>query len=83
LLLDVDEYCKPIHLALLELSDVEVAVGVSESSFTIFLPVPELTPVLSSVCPLHLTLTIDLAVSKLALVGLLTLLEIVGANAFK
>ena len=83
LLLDVDENREPIHLALLELADVQVPVSVAERAVSVFFPVPELAPVLLSVSPPHLALTIDLAVPELALVGLLALLEVVGAHTFE
>ena len=83
LLFNVDVDGVPAHLAVLELADVEVAVGVSVGAFSIFFAVSELTPVLTTIAPLHLPFAVDLAVAELPNEGFIALLEIVSTKAFK
>ena len=83
LLFNVDVDSVPAHLAVLELADVEVAVGVSVGTLSILFAVSELTPVLATVTPLHLPFTVDLAVAELPNEGLIALLEIVSTEAFE
>ena len=73
--------CEAVHLALLELTDIDVTICKLEFAFTILLAISVMPLVLATVDPLGLTLALDASLNKLPRVGLLALFEVVCAQA--
>ena len=79
LVLLVDQYSEAVHLALLELSNINVPVGELEFALTVLLSIAVMSLILSAIGPLRLAFSLDAALDKLTGIGFLTFLEIVGA----
>ena len=78
-----DKDCEAIHLALLELTDIDVAICKLEFAFAIFLAIFVMSLVLATVDPLGLTLALDAPFNELPRVGLLALFEVVCTQAIE
>jgi hypothetical protein len=76
-----DKDREAVHLAFLELPNVDVPVCELEFAFAIFLAIFVMTLVLATVDPLGLTLALDAPFNELPRVGLLALFEVICAQA--
>jgi hypothetical protein len=68
-----------VHLALFELSDIDIAVSELKFAFTIFLAISVMPLILTAIGPLGFTLSFNATLNKLSGVGLFALLEVIRA----
>ena len=78
-----DKDREAVHLSFLELSDVDVPICELEFAFTVFLAISVMPLVLAAIDPFGLTLAFDAPLYELSRVRLLTLFEVVCAQAIE
>ena len=78
-----DKDREAVHLALLELPNVDVPVCELEFAFTVFLTISVMPLVLAPIDPLGLTFALDAPLHELSRIGLLALFEVICAQAIE
>ena len=81
--LDININCVATLLSIFEFTNVEVSVWISVCSLSVFFAIFKLTPVFTAISPFHLSFSINFPILKLPNKCLITLLEVVCAEALE